>query len=520
MRQVNFNGREKNREAIADYIRKSKHIRTEEELLNSFPPPPEIPKYITYLDIPLNMSRPPQTPPAQAPDNEIIVPQPIALQQPSPLPPSPPSPLVDFDEDSIEIVWPEETQGVGSENDTAMDDFLRQRADIDRETSTENPLFDSWEQVLHEPEFSSLVAPFGESQAVESEARGTHSLNSMLSYTAPVDGWQTSTIPQEATRELAEEIARRLGTNQQLRDVEATQLNTNFLRHCCEACIYQGQQKLSERQAAINCAVESFSAIIARQPDCSLTALNNMVFLLDLYGQKLLAQEILRCVDQVGSVRLPDNIISETIRFKLTIPKPDQTPEYDLLSLRRVVETCRTYAQAGPQLLLTSQFNLAWALLEMKQHNEALGILRDLHPECENVFGLHQAQTIMCVATLARAYLTKDPPNARTAEALINEVVTPRVQAAFAPSHPFYWEAKNRQALFKLKLAELNAHSESTEKYWEEGKALLIQVLLWRGTELGLSNPQTARTFDVLKCWLEKRGELHEAENIIAKISP
>ena len=62
---------------------------------------------------------------------------------------------------------------------------------------------------------------------------------------------------------------------------------------------------------------------------------------------------------------------------KTTIPKPGQDPSYDLQSLRGVVESAQIGAQAAglqdSHLVLSSQYNLAWALLEMKQFDEALG---------------------------------------------------------------------------------------------------------------------------------------------------
>lgn len=512
VRHVKFNGKEKPLEAIADYIRKSKNISTEEALLKSLPAQLAQPEYITYFDEPLNM-----TPPSQAPENEPTAPPSNSLDRQGPFLPSSQSSPAASDEDSLEIVMTEDVQDFYSENNTTRNAFVPQSQEIDGESAAQPPLTESWTHAEAEPEFQNLIGPFRQNTVVEPTVHEETSLNSMLSCTAPIDGWQQSPDPEKAAKELSEEIARRLGRGHQLGDKEATDLNTNFLRHCCEACIYQGQQRWLERQTAINSAVESFSAIIWNQLDCSLTALNNMVFLMDLYGQKMLAHDILQAVDKAGPMIL---VISETIRFKQSIPKPRQTPNYDLPSLRQVVELCRGCNGTGPQLLLTAQYNLGWALLEMKQPDEAASILRDILPACESVFGRCQVQTIMCVATLARAHLEKTPPDAVYAESLINESMAPRVRAVFAQSHPFYWEAKNRQALFKLKLAELNVKPECTESYWKEGMALLSEVLEWRVKQFGTNNPVTGRTYRVLKHWLEQRGELHELQNLVATIMP
>ena len=132
-----------------------------------------------------------------------------------------------------------------------------------------------------------------ESAPVESNSGASQSEQHAVVYAA-IRGWQTSSSPSIATEELTREITERLGSRQELKDPEASGLNANFLRHCLEACVYQGQKKWTQREAAIQRAVATFHDIVKMQFDCTLTALSNMLFLLDLYGQKGLAQVILR----------------------------------------------------------------------------------------------------------------------------------------------------------------------------------------------------------------------------------
>ena len=543
-RHVFWNEEKKTKHAIVSYIRKSKNVSSEEDLLNLHERPTNLPEHITYQDIPKTMSNPPPTPPHENTFNGTFVHGPafnatsLTLNEfhPSPQPSSAGS-----DSSFVDVLGSDDADAFGEDDDAFMgDSFDHARSSNFAPSAPEMAQASSAVQNnyagiggadLEHPageteldagaEFQDLMGPFQQQASASVEApQQNHSLNSMLSYTPPVHGWQTSRSPAIATEELTREITERLGTRQELKNPEASVLNTNFLRHCLEACVYQGQEKRPQREAAIQRAVAAFHDIVTgMQSDCSLTALSNMLFLLDLYGQKGLAQLILSRVDQVGLERCPGNIISETIRFKRTIPKPGQDPIYDLPSLHRVVESAQAGARAAglqdSHLVLSAQYNLAWALLEMKQFDEALALLIDIRPSCERVFGLHQVQTIMCVATLARAYLQKDKSNAIAAEALIDEVVAPRVKKAFSKNHPFYWESENRQALFKLRLAQWNIHPESTEQYWNEGEKMMRRVLLWRIDELGLNNPQTTRTLNVLKHWLGERGKEAEADQLV-----
>ena len=544
-RHVFWNEEKKTKHAIVSYIRKSKNVSSEEDLLNLHERPTNLPEHITYQDIPKTMSNPPPTPPHENTFDESFVHGPTFNATSSTLNvfhPSPQPSPAGSDSSFVDVLGSDDADAFGEDDDAFMGDSFDHTSDSNTvPPAPEMPQASSaiqdndagiWGAGLEHPtaepcvdvgaEFQDLMGPFQQQASASVEApQENHSLNSMLSYTPPIHGWQTSRSPTIATKELTREITERLGTRQELKSPEASVLNANFLRHCLEACVYQGQKKRRQREAAIQCAVAAFHDIVSSTThcDCSLTALSNMLFLLDLYGQKALAQLILSRVDQVGPELCPGNIISETIRFKRTIPKPGEDPTYDLPSLRRVVESAQTGAQAAglqdSHLVLSSQYNLAWALLEMKQFDEALKLLIDLRPSCERVFGLHQVQTIMCVATLARAYLCKDKSNAIAAEALIDEVVAPRVKKAFSKNHPFYWESENRQALFKLRLAQLNIHPESTEHYWNEGEKMMRRVLFWRIDELGLNNPQTTRTLNVLKHWLGERGKEAEADQLV-----
>ena len=467
----------------------------------------------------MSSSNPPPTPPEQlTPDEDDT--QPL-----EPYPeisyntnsnqhqPSPQSlqPISDRSSDEFEV--PEFDEGRNFDQDEIFNSFFNSADNDVQDAATSANTSISTD--MPSQEFRSLVEPFGPLPSAAVDAATGNSLNTLMSYT-PIERTRTPRSDWlQNDDDLSKELTKRLGSKQHLGNIETTELHTNFLRHCCEACIYQGQGQSIQKERAIAHAVHGFNAIIKRQPDCSLTTLNNMVFLLDQYGHMDLAQYILFRVDSVGPERLPHNIISETIRFKRSIPEPGQRPSYDILSLRSVVEKVEKFSTKDSHLVLTAKYNLAWALLEMKEPGEALSMLRDLRIACERVFGRYQFQTIMCVATLARAYLMEDEANAVSAELLIDEVVAPRVEKVFSPSHPFYHESKNRQALFKLKLASLNVEPTKTELYWAEGERLLRDVLIWRGNELGMVNPQTQRTLRVLKYWLKERGRVDVAEGLM-----
>ena len=348
----------------------------------------ERPEYITYHDSPMSSSNPPPTPPEQlTPDEdgtEFLEPQPDFSQnvnlnqyQPSPKSLQPVS-----DRSSDESGMPDTDEGPSFDRDTVFDSFLNSVGDDVQDAST--LAHASGSQPVPSPEFRSLMGPFSPVPSAAEDVATGRTLNTLMSYTPIERIWKPPTGWLQNDDDLSKELTTRLGSKQRLGNVETTELHTSFLRHCCEACIYQGQGQPIQKERAIAHAVHGFNAIIKRQPDCSLTTLNNMVFLLDQYGHMDLAQYILFRVDRVGPERLPHNIISETINFKASIPVPGQQPLYDIPSLRMVVEKVEGVVTKDSQLVLTAKFNLGMGfLLEMattikdaQQRDQALQIPR------------------------------------------------------------------------------------------------------------------------------------------------
>ena len=548
MRRVKFWHKHKPLLAIQQYIRKSPGVKSEADLLAKVSDVNTYPAYITWEDSPSAGSQPPETPPLDAvhSDNHTEFShrdQPMAQDTANHVHDRLPSPS------SIGSI----SQGEQAGQDTDLPDA---QSDSDEEVVVDHS--DASEAAAicgayrhggpgvllsyDDADLDAVVVPFVPyadfGPGIYSD---TSFWNSRLSITplieVPCPALQSGSGSQQADLF----VKKVLGQNQELQDGCSSDCIKAFLRHCCEAMFHHNRQDIQACDFSINAAVQSYNHIIERHFEWTLTTLNNMLFLLQLYGHHLLAENILASI--YHWITVPggsDFAIARTIAFKMDLPMPPQRPSYDLDMLRSICYELAQTSSAESPLCLTAQFNLAWASLEMatsikiphqsddsalqdarraleqqrvKALQEPRRILEGIRSACERVFGPFQIQTITCLATLARVYLNTN--QGVMAELLINDVTT-RVEGSFPKTHPLYWESKNRQALFTMKLAEMDVRPDRTNEYWNRGESLLRDVLVWRAGDsgLGMSNPQTARTIEALKHWLRQQGRMMEAENV------
>lgn len=385
------------------------------------------------------------------------------------------------------------------------------------------PLFD------HEPVLSldyliaqghALLDPMATLFGGQLAPAGSTSHGSLLNNLASVTPWQI-----EDPRDSAAKVEEMLGSSQELRGSKASGALRQFLKHACLACIFHGWQTPDLLDNAIQDAVSCFNTIMQYHSQWTLTAMNNVLYLMDLYGHRNLAQEILKLIgDAVASHWGSDNYITETVQFMTKIGDPgEEKPKHDLPMLRRIRDSQEQTVGPDSPLTLTAQYNLAWATLEEglqvdddAQRQEMLGqarvLLEGMMELCDTVLGEHQIQSIHCISTLARVYLMSGQFTG--AEYLIIKDLKPRVETSFAQTHPFFWEFRFREAVFTFKFAQLNVRPERSQEYWQRGEDLLVEVLSWRVQNLGPSNPCTTRSVAVLRHWLttaQHKSELFES---------
>ncbi|RMZ79280.1 hypothetical protein DV737_g3500, partial [Chaetothyriales sp. CBS 132003] len=338
--------------------------------------------------------------------------------------------------------------------------------------------------------------------------------NSMMSVTPELYFPKSDYAPGESQLMIAAKVTQMLGCVQESEELGHHTRTQQFLRKCCEACIYLGQYCTAEGEQSINYAGQIYEHILIHEPVESLTVLNNLRALFDAYGHRMVTDKIFAVALKTAEVREGvDSPITQSIQFVSSIPEQGSKipPAYDILMLKHIHKQFADAVGRLSKLALTAQFHVAWALAEMEQFDEAKEILMHLQLPCETVFGPCHIQTIGCVATLARVYHATG--QGISAERLLRETVITRVEERFQKSHPYLWEAKNRQALFLIKLAkgESAPRKQLLEKKAED---ILWEILELRIRDLGASNPRTTITFHALRRLLLRQNRTDQANGL------
>ena len=503
--------------------------------MNEVSQPVRYPRYITCEDSPSAESHPPETPP---PDEPGQMERDSSNHVPDSLSSSSSIEYVTLEEETANVPINDST-GLSDSDDPILIDH-RDAPETDGIRGARDLGIAAALSATGSSVFDAVVDSFAPGFEFGLEGYDFSFCNSQLSIT-PIADYPANDF-----------VSKALGSNQEVKDACSTGCIKAFLQHCCEAMFYYNRQDDKNSQfanqsldLAINAAVQSYNHVVLWHFEWSLTTLNNMLFLLELYGQRLLAWQILTGIHAGlmvlgGPAFATARTIAQTVAFKIDILCPKETPNFDLEILGGICDELAQKTIPESPLVLTAQYNLAWASLEMaistkipqssqdpvleetrrireQERDQALQkprfILESIRSACERIFGPFQIQTITCMATLARVYLTMK--ECTMAELLIDDVAK-RVEQSFSRTHPLYWELKNRQALFTLSIAKSNVRPDRTNEYWHRGENLLRDVLVWRASDSGLgkSNPQTARTMEVLKHWLKQQSKLTEAENV------
>lgn len=284
-----------------------------------------------------------------------------------------------------------------------------------------------------------------------------------------------------------------------------------FLRHCCGAIIYRGQEYYNESRSSVAEAVAVFVEILRENPWDALTTLNNMLALLAQYGHRIAIHDILKAVEPAVSNYMEENhrplfsiVVQQVMRFMIEIPEVGIKPDYDVESLVKMEDQARASFDDHPEFSLSAAYIHAWVLLEMKRGAEALKMLSDQRPECEEVFGYGQFQTICWIATSARAYAAIG--QYKMAANTYRDVAG-RIGQYFSPSHPQYWDSRYRQAIFDMNVIDDCVDAERKRQGYVNVARSLKATLLWRAEHLGGPNPLTLQNLKACGRVLEKLGK-------------
>ena len=530
-RRVFFFGKEKTTTDIASHIRRSSSVFPEPDLSND--ENAAIPWYITYEDLP----------PAQSPIPSIARP---ALYSQDSNPPSSgslepmgssPIPHVNTSQASVTSYQHSPSWELINSNDYASThpspllSAVASAPDEDAEMPSYDNLFpagnlpdtrtkakDMQAVVLSEEQVGlgnafNLFQPFLHPSPDHSTAPTSPYFHSLLSAT-PNQRLLDSTTGH-LSWELSDVLRKVLEDNNRCEDFSQDRDTASFFINCIRGCILRNQNQIIEAEGRFAAAAADFEKIFIRQTQSSLTVIGSILALLESYGQRMAAREILVQIYQTfqqDSKEVKPFVDTLLFMYQTQVPEYGSKGSYDMHTLEDVYEKFRSAYGPHSRLTLTARYNIAWAQLEHEQFKIARDCLLQLKPLCEDAFGPHHLQSIMVTSTLARAHLYNDEH--APAQMLIKETVVCRVRDIFSESHPYYWEAVFRQATF-MKMSGIKERNPTVRRsLMERAEALLRNVLKWRLTILGTANPRTNSTFRVLKNLLEIQGKSNEAYNL------
>jgi hypothetical protein len=526
-RKVFFLGKEKSLKAIQAYIRKSDSLRSENDLLGKLVDL-ELPDYITYEDY--------------APSTGASM---LAA----------PAFTLSSSENSAShsgAVNSSPRLGAGSTRETPGTSFTSSPVWIgsNQGSSPDMELFSQWEplgasaidtpepsmmamndddedhSMMHEgldldPLFETFpvddaqigaINAFGLVQPLGLQASGkpihlSALFNALLSVT-PAQTVKQFAHTQPIFRDLKVALSTIMGPGPDTEQLSHLTHSRNFLVHCIQGCFEDGVERPQDAAATFETAMDHFDMMVLNETEECLSTLSSMLTIFECYGQRSTTRRILEAAQRrlhVSTEQETNLLLMETIAFMLQSQHPDhgRSAKYNVESLRRIRQRFfeRPHGHES-KLTLAATFHVGWAELENRNYSIAKGIFLELKPTMEVILGPCHIQTIMTSACLARAHLRCEEH--QPAYRLIEETVVNRITQVFADSHPYYWEARRRQASFMVALSDHTRDPSLRQQYRVKAEAILREVIQWRFVILGPSNPLTAATYRSLKTLIEK----------------
>ncbi len=314
--------------------------------------------------------------------------------------------------------------------------------------------------------------------------------------------------------------------SRQLRDRRSP--SANFVMNCMYWLMCSGQNNAAFQAKGewyLDSAMFAFLCMLAdvESPaeEC-LGALSVVAALFDCYGHQERLRELLeRCDGLTKKHYGSENPLTMTIDFMRKMLAGAGCPEHNIPQLTQVVIDMHVIFPQSLRPALTARYHLAWARLEneLKQQDRIprnfepiRQELEELAKQCKIHFGRDRIETIMALATWARA--TFWCGLGVQAESILSHSVMPRVRDNFVESHPYVWEAKHRHAFFLFQLAKAEA-GESRSPRLLAAEQLLREVVLARYRVLGESNRKTKHSLGLFRDILRAQGRVPEAQTLL-----
>ena len=292
---------------------------------------------------------------------------------------------------------------------------------------------------------------------------------------------------------------------------------TRFLSRCFHACICIGQslEEGVDRKALIELAdgsmdeaMQIYAGMIVNKDGATLVAISILLTMFEVHGQLDLAHQLLRRTLEVSNENLGnDHALSSTINWMLAVTSRTSHLNHACSAeeLEVVKVGIENYFGVGSYSALIAAYNFGWALLHEGQIERAGNVLFGLRYDCERVFGFCHVQTIITSVTLARAfYHNGDVANA---EMLTKEMIG-RLNLVFPPFHPYRLEALSRQARFLKKLGKK-----------DQAETILREVVAERFSILGPSNPRSKSSLEELHKVIQSRGQAIDIKDLYRQVS-
>jgi hypothetical protein len=519
-RTLKFNKTIKTRADLASYIKKSKKVRNEADLLALNPGSAKLPEHISYED---EVQSPPRT--LLQPHSSRIAfvradPEEGAQTWPN-------VPVVAVTPDHSKLGTPISLRSQRSSfSSFEQMDFTNSSVGFHQSPSYEEMLEDfDFDEEVNLPTTGEVLQRMQHDSSFIDAAEGV--LSPKPGARAPAAnffGYLSSTplsIQDQITFPVSNNIEKAAADHEHLHKSPSNNKNsvhtsaeicyaTGFLVRCY-ACMCFGQsceEDLNDElegkaDNAINEAMQILATMIQQRDGKTLSTLSILLVMFQSLGQIELAQRLLRNALKVSKQQICANrALISTIEWMVSVAGgSSHLTEFSTGEFQDMREEISEHFGPTSESALVATYNVAWALLREEHLDNAQNascldkaehVLGSLRNQCEKILGPHHLQTIMTSVTLARVYfLQKKLLNAET---LTGEMIG-RLEKVFQPHHPYLLETLRRQAKF---LQDLGKHDEAEE--------ILLRVVRERFSVLGPTNPRSQSTLKELRASRSARG--------------
>jgi tetratricopeptide (TPR) repeat protein len=275
-----------------------------------------------------------------------------------------------------------------------------------------------------------------------------------------------NTIPQQAPRSiLNDNDTERFGLPTTTKEEGAWK----WIALCFAACLHlkKGNEELSTK--SLSDASTELERLVCRRDRLLLTAANQMITILHLHSQGLIAETITATAKKSIDRMLPDDDpIRITFNYLAATANSSNSAELEnsgitsstLYGVYQSLDADPAYGSQHPYTISAS-YNYAWLLRYEGKFEEAEQRLPQVYKTSCSIFGKHHMQSITAVATLAGVQSGQK----KTKEAIENFKIAIRdCEPTLGKSHPYRLEATRRLA---QQYEALGQKKKMVPLYWE-----------------------------------------------------